>query len=320
MANAKLMTTMMVILVLAVVAGVVFLFMNFAGTSTTSTTTTSAPDNLIGKPSTLSIKAVDAANDDTQLASHGFVCLSPTVTADEITCNFLDDKTLSATSTTDFTSGTNVGGKYVAISSNNTYFGFPTEEREILTQGDPLTLSAYTTTSSITITMEDEDGNALGENGATRNLTLGASDVATLEQIKIKQTTANTALNMAGLYIDLVANSNITTVESVNEAAIAEVAPFLQRTEADQEMFLLPTPVLLKEQASLTIDNAISFTADSDGISAAATEDVTFYILDRIWVKSSTNSNKMIYAYETDSASQSDVGLTDPTFVLTVGA
>src|SRR3990167_7043320 len=123
MANAKFMTFFMITMLVVVIAGVggLMWFISNQDQATQDTRTIiseAASTGLKGKPATITVKAVDKANDDTQIAANGYICTNPTVTDTSIVCGFQDSKVLSSTATTDFTSGLVVGDKYVGLASN----------------------------------------------------------------------------------------------------------------------------------------------------------------------------------------------------------
>jgi len=329
MAKAKGMTVIMVIIALAAVAAVVILFMLVSDTSDTTTTITdtiTATTGLTGKPGTLSVDIRDGANDNAQIAAPIFIISSPTVGTDEITGAFAADGTaVSASGRTDVTSGISVGMKYIAMTGNDSIIGFPSDLAEVGTeqancgQSCLVDVVGYTITNSVEESLEDEDGNAIGEDGATRNLTLPADAIETLELFRIKVNQSNAALNLAGFYIDRVADSNISSISIVagDTPALTKTALNLESTEADDDVFLFDSPILLKEQESVNIDNALKFEADAVG---CVTEDVLIYTLDRIWTKSSIDSSKMVYAYESDASTSADVGITNPVFTMACSA
>lgn len=325
MAKGNLMAILAVVLIVGVISGVGLIgyaIMNQPSTEDIQNIqSTTATSSLTGKPATLSVKAIDKANDDAQVTAPLYVILDPVVSDSEITGSFsADGTTLSATATTDVTSGINVGKKYVAIAANATFVGFPSEIKTVQTQADLLTVPTHTIAPNVQITMKDEDDNSLGASGATRNLTLSASDAAVLSEIKIKQNFTNTAYNFAGFYFDKAISSNITSIEIAGTQDFSKSSLGLEYTEADDIMFLFDSPILMKEQDTVTISDGIKITANSNGcVTGDAGENLVFYILDRVWVKSSVDSNKMIYAYETDASSPADTGATDQSFTLVCG-
>lgn len=283
--------------------------------------TTSNP--LIGKPATADSRAVDRGNDNTQVGALLYFILSPTVSDGEIAGNFAaDGVTMSASSRTSTTSGITVGTKYVAIASNNTYFGFPTAVKEIgkrsdgsYEQSELVDLDVYTTASSVQITVKDEDETAL-TNGGGVNLTLASNEAETLSEIKLKVNQSNVALNLAGFFFDKVANTNVSAVDKASgysgSPSFSESSLNLAYTEADDTVFEFDSPILLKEQGSITITDGITVSAKASGCSG---ENLVMYFFDKIWTKS-TKADKMIYAAESDADTEADIGMTNPSFTI----
>lgn len=324
------MITMLVV-VIAGVGGLMWFISNQdqATQDTRTIISEAASTGLKGKPATITVKAVDKANDDTQIAANGYICTNPTVTDTSIVCGFQDSKVLSSTATTDFTSGLVVGDKYVGLASNNTYFGFPTVVKDILTQADPLTLETYSTTSDMFFELKTAGDAIITASGGTQNLTLSASEGEILGQVKLQQNVTNTAVNLAGFYFDKATNGNMTKVEEAGDVAAkipsgttgfaATTGVSLTATEAEDVVFLFDTPVILKEYDSVTIEDGIKLTADSDGCTAGG-ENVVIYSLDKIWTLSSKDTNKFVYSYESDAATPADVGLADQSFTFSCTA
>lgn len=280
--------------------------------------------SLTGKPATVSVKGLDGANDNAQIASHLYLVKNPTVGTEEITGQLSADGTaLSTSSRTDVTEGLNVGDKIVAVASNATYFGFPTEVKTIAgSQSMLMDVTSYSTTDQLDIILKDKDENTLGRSGATRNLTLGSDETEVLDTVKFELNTTNKAFNLAGFYFDksTTADTNVSKIEKPSGysggVSFSKASLNLERTEADDIVFLLSEPKLMLEYDSVEIRDGISFTADGD--KANAPETVVLYALDKVWIKSSVNSDKLIYAYETDASTKADVGMTDPSFSLIV--
>jgi|GEM_PF-4657860 len=303
-----------------------------------------ATDNLAGKPATISTYSNDRANVNsvTHAASALYLILNPVVTADSITGTFAADGTLlSSSSRTDITNGISMGLKFVAISSNSTYFGFPTKELTvgvaepgILTEGQSanLDVDTYRTTNSLKITMKEAstDTETLTNGGSTKNLTVAANEVVVLNYLEIQQNQSNRAFNLAGFYIDKTSNGNISEIGKASDYSTGSGnsnPPFdvsatdIMSTEADDVRFALTTPILMKEYGKVTFTDAIKLTGDSDGCASANSgESYVLYVFDKIWYKSSVTSDKMIYAVETDSSSHTDIGMTNPSFTILCAA
>lgn len=291
---------------------------------------TSTTNPLAGKAATITAFVKDDANDKTGIRAALYLITNPTVGTDNVAGTFAVDATTIATTGTDLTSGLAVGTKYVAIASNNTYFGFPSKELTVgegpVTDGNArvsgsgqsqtLEIDAYTTASGVSFTIKDKDENTISlQNGGTRNLTLSADEAELLDSIKIEVNQTNAALNLAGFYFDKPASgANISKFEVASgytgTPGITKGGIALQSTEADDEMYLFNAPIVVKEYGSVEIQDGIFLTADGGGC-AGADEIYTIYALDKIWVKSSIGS-KMIYAYETDSTTPADVGIANP--------
>lgn len=323
MGKSNMAMVMLVVLVLIAAVGVGY-FIYSGQTQQTAiekqTETINSGSSLTGKPATANVRAVDPSNDNTQVAAHLYLVKDPVVGDESITGGFSADGTAMSTSTrTQVTEGLNVGDKIVALASNATYFGFPTEVMELTgSQSKLVDVEVYSTTDQLDIIIEDKDENALGRSGATRNLTLGSEETEVLAKVYFQVNTTNKAFNLAGFYFDksTTADSNISSIDKAagysGSQAFSKASLNLERTEADDTVFLLDKPKLLLEWDSVTIANGIEFSAD--GNKANAPETIVLYVLDKVWIKSSVDNNKLIYAYETDGSTHSDVGMTDPSF------
>jgi hypothetical protein len=320
MANAKVITSLLVILVIAIVGlGVYFVWSNQQQTAqgekiaqTTSTTPT-------GKPATVSINAYDkASTTQAQTAALLYVIKNPTVTADGITGTFVaDGSVLSATARTDISSGLNTGDTYLAIASNNTYFSDgDTTTNTINSQSSTDDVYVYKAANSFAWTINKVAGGSnLNNVGTDKNLSLGASETASMNKIEITINQSGTAANIAGLYFDKALNTNISVIDvsdgytgspAITKANIA----FASNTNADV-VFTFDKPVLIKSYGKVTLSDAIKLTANGNGCGTGET--LTVYAFDKIWIKSSVNPAKMIYAYESDSTtSPLDIGITNP--------
>lgn len=321
-----MMTTLLFVLVAAVVFGVGYMI--YSGMQTQQTqdtianTVSNAPASNAGKPATLSVQAIDPrVSGDTQVAAKLYVITDPVIGTDSITGTFAaDGDSLATSGRTDVTSGINVGTKYLAVASNSTYLGFPTEVKTVASQSENLDLEVHSQATHLQITMKDEDDNALGESGATRNLTLAASDAATIGEIKIKVNASNVAVNLGGFYTKLNDNTNISSVEKTGTQDFEKSTLNLLSTTGDDYVFLFSTPKLLLEQQTLTISDGLTLKTNTGGCGASNNEDIVFYFFDKVWVKSTDDTNKMIYAYETDVESATDVGMTNDIFTLRCSA
>ena len=339
--GTKLITTVFVAMFLVVAFGVIYFV--YSDTQQTALDKqlqvdllTSPSSSLIGKPATMSIFALDAGNTDTTTKVVGdlYVITDPVIGADVISGGFAVDGTaLSASARTAVTTGITVGTNVAAIASNDTYFGFPTEMMIIgtaksgdnyalagLGQSQTLDLDVYKTAPALSIRVY-EDNTEVTEEG-NRNLSVGASQTMVPDEIRFEMNLTNVAVNLAGFYIDLPSGSNVTSVEIASEAGVGltESNVNLKYTEADDYFFTFSSPILMEAWDKVILENAIKLTGTSSGCSTGDNLDtVTIGAVDKIWVKSS-DSSSMIYAYESDAASPTDIGLANTDLVLNCGA
>ena len=262
---------------------------------------------LQGKPATLSVTVYDDANDNTQVASTTRICSKPVVETNKITCGSIESKTTSASTSTDYTSGLNVGTPFIALAGqgNATQFGFPTEITTIATQQDPLSVKTYGNAGYVKLTIIDNnlDISNMTTNG-TINYTLGDSQTRSADALKFEVISPNVAFNVGGYFIDVPGTSNISKIEASSDSG-AKIGTSLASTSSDDYVFELDAPQLLREWDSYTLQSgALVVTADSDG--CAKHETFNVYAMDKVWTPSSKDANTLIYAFESDASSPAD--------------
>lgn len=283
---------------------------------------------LTGKPGTLSVFALDKSNSDktTKAAGQLYVITDPVITADKITGGFSTDGTLMSTTVrTSVTTGITVGTKFAAIASNSTYFGFPTTELTFGTsnpngdgyslngvgQSQTLDIDVYKTAPTINLKMYEGLNEVKEADISTFNFSIGADQVAVPDTIDIEMNLTNVAVNLAGFYIDLPADTNISSIEiqTAGSEGLAESTLNLVNTETDDYVFEFSSPILMLPWDKLTLTNALKFTGSGTGCTGADDGDLfTFYMLDKIWYKSADES-AMKYMYETDASTSEDIGM-----------
>ena len=278
---------------------------------------------LKGKAATISVFAYDKASNTpstTKTVVPLYLVQNPTVTATKVTGeDFAADGTdLSSSSRTDVTEGLTVGDKFVAIAANGSYYGAWSSIITIDKQAKNLDLDNWAiATNGGDIELKDEGENVIANGEGGTNLTLGASETESFYYLKIKNNNTNSAWNVAGFFIDKAANSNITTFSGEGTTtenyavSYAKDGTFgLERTDADDVMFTLATPVMLLEYDQIKF-NDLQVRADGDGCAAVDSgEAFSIYVFDKAWFRSS-KENAMMYGAETDSDSPVDVGAND---------
>jgi len=288
------------------------------------------PPALVGKSVTLSAVAYDQAADSpssTQAVAPLYVILEPTeVTDTKVKGNGFaaDGTSLSSSARTDVTSGLKVGNKIIAIAVNKTvsagtgYYGVWSDVKELDGQQVLLDLDVYKVAASGgQITLRDKDENTIDIGGGDVNLTLGASETEQFDYLRIENNNTNAAWNVVGFFIDKASGTNLTgfsigassKTEGTYEIGLAETDKGLERTDADDEVFEFAEPIMLLEYDYIKVTD-LQVKADGDGCASTTGEAFTIYIVDGTWFKSS-KENAMIFDWEDDSDSPSDVGASD---------
>jgi len=290
------------------------------------------PDTLTGKAATYSIVAKNQAADNPQTSQVNvpvYVIKAPTLTPvdnpTEITGAFVADGTVSSATlgtTTDVTTGINVGDKVLGIAANGTYYGIPGPVETLNTQSGDEVLKVYATNGGDgLISIKDKDDNTLGQLGIGTNLTLGSGQSEKLKYLRFEQNKTNTAYYFAGFFIDVNVTSNLTSIKGSGNAQDSDAVSYgvtysdtttgLERTQRDDFTFRLSYPVMLIEFDSIQF-NDITFTADGDGCNSAAGdgEDFVFHFFDANWFRSA-KSESMRLGSEDDTVTPTDVGSAD---------
>lgn len=317
--NTKLVTTFVIIGILAMIGlvGYGVYMLSVQQTAFEEREELDIPSTLEGKAATVDAYAYDqAANNPstTQAAVPLYLITSPVVTSEKISGNFAADGTaLSTSSRTSITEGLNVGDKYVAVAVNDTYYGVVSDVKTISSQSETLDLDVYATASSGSITLKDEDENTIAEDGAGTNLTLGASESESFDELKIKNDNTDVAWNVGGFFVGMVDDTNMSSMTGEGTSGGDYSVSYsksgsLERTSADDIMWEFSEPVMLLEYDYVTITD-LQVKADGDGCSSTG-ETWSIYVFDKTWFRSG-KENALKIGAEDDTDSPSDVGIGD---------
>lgn len=280
--------------------------------------------SLIGKAATIQQRVKDRAADNTE--TQRAVPLYTYQKNADGTLYFLEDGTVtSTTSTTD--SSTSVGETWCSIAINNSYYG---EEKcfDVKTEGDkPIDLSVWkvgtNTNEDGKVELKDKDStswqNILGNKV---NLTLSASQSDHIDGLRISMNASNQAWNVAGIYVNFVDGTNIssltigspvavTGIEAVTSVSLSKTTTVnLARTSSDDEVWLFSSPIMLLEWDYITT-GLITLEADGDGCATTTAVDmVDFWVFDKTKYRSQTSA-AILEGYENDAATPADIGKGD---------
>ena len=282
------------------------------------------PTTLQGKAATVSTVAYDKAADvaSTQAAAPLYLIVgnsdSPiTATADSITGESFaaDNSSLSTSTTTDTTSGVNVGDTIIGIASNNTWYGAPGAVETIDSQNYKYDVDVYrVATNGGKVTWYDEDDNSF--TNSTSNITVAASQEYTFSKLKIENNVSNRAWNIAGFYLQEPTGTNITsyaldgTTSGDYEVGISKdsTAYSLESRDNVDVVFALDEAVLLLEYDKIYTPS-LTVEADGDGCNTGE-EMAKLKVFDANWYRSN-KQQAMLFGAEDDKDSPADIGGND---------
>jgi hypothetical protein len=284
---------------------------------------------LFGKASTVHTNIYDRASSTPNTAIR-----SPYYIVSKENGAFLVDGSASSASSRTATS-TSVGKVLRGIAFNGTYYGVWNEFCVDKEQVD-LDLEAYKIAQGIEITLKGNDSvsDAITDvYGGTANF------VATIEKIEIKSNDTYKVFDLAGIYMDTVAETNVSTVTmgtpalSVTKNSIVPrygiefpaastivldpVNIRFERVKSKTDfVWEITTPVRMF-QSDKVVFGQIQITFDGDGV--GTDEVMGIYAFDKQHYRS-VKENAVLYGVETDAASPADVGSGDQYEALTCTA
>lgn len=259
---------------------------------------------VIGKAATLPVKAVDTAQDNVNTRVQVPVYIS----TNGVFLETGGTATNAAGSDQTFTAGIAVQTEPYQVAAFNASFGSVNGPEEVIvTSESPRTVvhDVYSIAAPA-LTLFDEDDNALITVGGA-NLSLGADETGTFSKLRIKQTTANTAFRISGVYINLDSETNVSSIQ-FSDSRVDDDGTFpLASTTNDDANFALIEPILIFEFAQVEL-GPIAVQADGDGTSVEA---FTLFVADSEYFFSQ-KSDEILFGPEDDSSSPATTGATDP--------
>lgn len=260
---------------------------------------------VIGKAASLPVKAVDIAQDNVNTRVQAPVYIS----TNGVFLETGGSATNAAGSDQLFTAGIAVQTEPYQVTAFNASFGSVNGPEEVIvTSESPRTVvhDVYSIAAP-TVTLFDEDDNVLPASASGANLSLGADETGTFSKLRIKQTTANTAFRISGVYINLDAETNISNIQFADSRVLDDGSFPLASTTNDDANFALVEPILIFEFAQVEL-GPIAVQADGDGTSVEA---YTLFVADSEYFFSQ-KSDAVLFGPEDDSSSPATTGATDP--------
>jgi hypothetical protein len=188
----------------------------------------------------------------------------------------------------------------------------------------PIVIDAYTVATVSLVKFYNKDGTVSGTDGLVNVTGVGADKKVTLQKLYIENNQSYKWLPLAGVYVDKIANSNVTKVDFSGSASKGSFtdSSWGTRVSARSEIwnFVMSAnggantlgtlnnagimPIMLEDGDSLTT-GTVSVTGDGEGCNPAGTaESLTSYIFTSGFFRSQKTGAKPVqFGYETDASS-----------------
>lgn len=281
---------------------------------------------LRGKPVTLSVLSNDmaAASPESTQANTKLYLLRGDTEADLVVTDTKisgedfasDGGNLKTDDALEITKKITVGDYVIGLAANNTYYGIPSEIKELKDQGEGMDLDSWRITSGGDIELR-EVGESTSLLKGTKNVTLTTSKIVSFEYMKIYQNISNRALWVGGVYLNFVDQTNVSNFECVGatsdssrnelEGVGYSMSSGLLRTTNDDYFVEFNKPIMLLGYEYIKMPGC-KITADTSGTGTG--EDFTVYVVDVNWFRS-VKETALMLGFEDDSPDHADVGRSD---------
>lgn len=200
---------------------------------------------------------------------------------------------------------------YKVLAFNNTYGSWNGPIEISVTDESPTAeVKIYTISRDMKIVLYDKDDNSL--NIGSANLSLSGGQTDTFKKLRVEANSSNAGFNWCGVYIDLAANTNVSTAAFADSSAVSfennglsGTLP-LSRTTNDDFNWKLSTPVMVVEWKYYDT-GSLSIEATGNDV---LTEAYTLYAVDCAYFYSAQDSEVLI-GPEDDQTAPTDVGARD---------